>query len=486
MSIGALLLVAAIPWGVGRLVERTFVTRVEELTGGANALLRMRLVRYERGWLVSEAVHRVELDDASSSFDLVHRIDHLPRVGEGWARVRSVPQWRGAARERMAHYFDDNAPVTVDTVVGFHGNLSMQLRSPAFDRTLAEEPDVRMTWGGAQGELQVSADGKARARLAVPGLAMHGQGVIATFADLRIQGDWQSTPDPAAWSGETQLIVSAIGLSSPEGGARLRHVEAAIERRDRGDTIGLSCRVRIGEGTALDERDREGFRNGVIALHLEQLDKKALRTYLERMSDLPAALPQAQQSRANAQLALVLLADLLEGAPRLRIEQAGLTTAKGGFSATGVLGFDPERPGTSESDLLARLRLELGVDVSASLLEAWLSRDTYRGVEAALLERGGEVDEALAQELTQRFVRERIDTWTAAGMVVADRDRYKVQIQLARGHLRVNGVPSDALLSSDRMEDVPAGASSLSPHGQGAAPQLHISGEIASVPDKKR
>ena len=483
VAIGTLLVAAAIPWGVGRFAENWFVSRMEQLGGGAHALLRMRLVRYQRGWLASEAVTRVELGAPGDGFDLVHHIDHLPRLGEGWARVRSTPRWNGPAQARMAHYFGTNAPFSADTVIGFDGALALRLHSPAFSSTLADEPEVRLTWGGAQGDLHADADGRARIRLAMPGLALHGPGVVATFADLRVQGDWQGRPDPTAWSGTTQLSVSAVGLAGPEGGARLRRVEAGLERRDQGDTIALSGRVGIAEGTAVDAGAEEGFRDGAVAVQLDRLDKKALRTYLTRMAALPAALPEAQHTRANTRIALALLADLLEGGPRLRIEHARLTTPNGGFSVSGVLGVERAVSGASADDLLARLRLDLGAEVSAGLLEAWLARDIRPGVEAALLERGA-TDGALVRELTQRVVRERIADWTTAGILAVDRDRFVLRIALARGHLRVNGIPSDALLpAADALPSLPHGMS-RGAHGAGIPLAPRVSGEIASVRER--
>lgn len=480
VSIGALLVLAAIPWGVGHLVEHVLCERVERLAAGADAMLRTRLVRYERGWLTSKAVHRVELVNATA-FEIHHVADHLPRVGEGWARVRSVPLLSADAQALADHYFGSSAPMTADTVVGFDGSLSVSLRSPAFAKALTDEPDVRFTWGGAQGSLHVDSRGSARMLFEVPGLAMHGQGVVATFADLRVDGDWRSTAD--AWSGRTSMSVSAIGLSSPEGGARLRRLEAAFEREDLGKTIALSCRVRVGEGTSLDAGAEDGFRDGAIDIHLDRLGKEALRTYLERMARLPAALPESEQTRVNARMALALLADLLEGAPRLRIERARLTTPNGSFAASGVLAIDPVHAGAGDRDLLSRLRLDARVEVSARLLEGWMARDTYRGVSAALLERSGEVDEQFARDLTERFVRERIEVWTSAGILAADRDRYRVQIDLARGHLRVNGVPSDALLPGRSADPGPApgdiGTTRFVPPRRPSAP---VSGQIASVP----
>ena len=479
VSIGLVLVIAAIPWLVGRAVEDDFIVRLERLAGGADALLQMRLVQYERGWLASVAVHRVMLGD-SGTFDIVHRFDHLPRVGEGWARVRSVPVWRGHADDVVRHYFGSSAPVTVDTVIGFDGTLLMSLRSPAFGKALVEEPDVRLTWGGAEGWMQVAADGRARVQVNVPGLAMHGQGVVATFADLRLDGDWRTARDPMSWAGRTLLRVSAIGLSGPDGGARLRHVETELERHDEGDSVSLAARLQVGEGVPVGDGANEALRNAVLELRLDQLGKPALRTYLERMAHLPTGLPPGQQTHASAHMALALLADLLEGAPRLRIEQLRLTTPNGSFSAAGVLAIEPDSSAAPDGDLFSRLRLDARVDISQRLLEGWLARDMRPGVEAALLERRGEVDARLARELTERFARERIDAWTAAGILAAERDRYQVRVKLAEGQFSLNGVPSERLLPSGSGKAAPGAQPGPARHGSEAATVSAVSGEMAA------
>jgi len=492
VSIGVLLVAAAIPWYVGRIVEDRFVGRIEQLMGGTAGVLGVSLLRYDRGWFASEAVHRINPGgDPSASFEVHHRIDHLPRLREGWARVHSFPVWSAGGRDTARYYFGDSAPVTLESVVGFDGALDVTLHSPAFGKALEDEPDMRFTWGGAQGWLRVDREGKARMQLKVPGLALHGQGVVATFADLKLDGDWRGSADPAAWSGKTLLSVSAVGLSSPEGGARLRHVEAGLERRDEGETIAMSVRLRVGEGSALGEGGvpaqdgDEGFREAALDLHLDRLGKRALRTYVERMSQLPAVLPEEEHTRVNAGMALALLADLLEGEPELRIERARLTTPNGSFSAAGVLTVDPAQADPAGSDLLSRLRLHVRVDVSEKLLEGWLARDTYRGVEAALRERSGEVDEQLARELTGRFVRERIEGWTAAGILATDRDRYLVKIDLARGHLSVNGVPSDALLPAPRLDPAAGGEPDRAGPRSARATPSPDSGEMSPVHDRR-
>jgi len=485
VSIGALAVAATIPWGVGRLAEHRFVQALQRAAGGADAMARVRLVRYERGWLSSSAVHRVALtDDAAGVFEIHHRIDHLPRLGEGLARVQSRPEWTGDMKDAVAHYFGEDAPLSADTVVGFDGSLTMTMHSPAFDKALAEEPAVRVTWGGAQGSLHIDAAGRANMRLNVPGLAMHGQGVVATFADMRVEGQWVGTQDPGAWSGETLLKVSAIGLSSPQGGARLRHVEAAVERRDQGQTIRLAGRLRIGEGNTLESEDEDSFREAVLELELDGLDKKALSAYADRVAQSSRPLPEAQQARANAQLALALLGDLLQGAPELRIRRLGLITPQGSFTASGALGIQAVHSGEGDADLLSRLRLDGQIDISVALLEGWLARDTYRGVQAALMERGGEVDETLARELTQRFVRERIQSWASSGILATDRDRYTVQVKLAHGHLSVNDVPSDELLPSHSPDAL---LDSLEQAAARGSPATHarVSGEIPPVHNRR-
>ncbi|MCW5620359.1 MAG: DUF945 family protein [Burkholderiales bacterium] len=438
-AIGVLALAVAVPWGAGWIAGQRFLSGLEHLAG--SAMLDLSLVSYQRGWLSSTAVHRLESPGtAHETLEIHHRIEHFPFSGAGLARISSAPQWPYATQTTIAYYFGASPPVSAQTLVGMDGSLAMTLHSPAFGKPLLQDPAIKLTWGGARGSLRYAPSGATRVELQVPGLAMQGQGVVATFADLRLEGDSGAVSD-AGWTGQALLKVSAIGLSSPQGGARLRHLETVLQRHDQGDMVRLGYRLNIGEGTALGadgERD-DSFRDGVLEVELDRIDRQALQRYLQRVAHGPP--------EARAQLALAFLGELLQGAPELRIERVGLHTSQGTLSASGIAGLTGAQPdGGAVVDLLSRMRLDGDIDVSAALLEGWLSRDTYRGVTAALYARNAEVDEALAHALTRRFVRERIAAWSASGMLAAERDRYRMRVNLMHGHLSINGVPRDDLL----------------------------------------
>ena len=85
---------AVLPWYLGVEAEKRFQEGLAEY-GSANSPFAVKLVRYERGWFESTALHRVSVKaDPTIYFDVHHAIDHLPdpRVGFHTQRAQTPRQ----------------------------------------------------------------------------------------------------------------------------------------------------------------------------------------------------------------------------------------------------------------------------------------------------------------------------------------------------------------------------------------------------------
>src|SRR5262244_3384008 len=90
---------AAVPWYVGNQYERQVRDEVSELSRAVQSPLNVMLVRYNRGWLSSEAVVRFTLRAEPQLFlDVRQQISQWPEPSSGWLRVRSLPEWSGPVK----------------------------------------------------------------------------------------------------------------------------------------------------------------------------------------------------------------------------------------------------------------------------------------------------------------------------------------------------------------------------------------------------
>jgi Bacterial protein of unknown function (DUF945) len=145
---------AAIPWYVGSQYERAVRDEVGELSRAAQSPLNVTLVRYNRGWLSSEAVVRFTLKAEPRLFlDLRQQISQWPDPNSGWLRVRSLPEWSGPVKAALDYYFDGHPALSFDSVVGFDGGHKTTFSSPAFKKPSQHDPAATVSWGGLHGAL---------------------------------------------------------------------------------------------------------------------------------------------------------------------------------------------------------------------------------------------------------------------------------------------------------------------------------------------
>jgi hypothetical protein len=136
------------------------------------------------------ALHRVSLKaDPDVYFDVHHAIDHLPDPRAGLIHMRSTPRWPQQVQAAADYYFAKQPALTVDTVVDFEHNVAVRIASPAFSRPLLTQPDVKLTWGGAQGTLRFSSGSKMKLYMSMPRLGFDGGGTVADLTRASLQGE---------------------------------------------------------------------------------------------------------------------------------------------------------------------------------------------------------------------------------------------------------------------------------------------------------
>jgi uncharacterized protein YdgA (DUF945 family) len=442
---------AAFPWYLGRQAEQRFLAGLKHPALGENSAVAVSLVQYERGWLNSSAVHRVALKaDPDVYFDVHHAIGHLPDPERGLVTVHSTPRWPQKVQAAADYYFGNRPALSVHTVVDFERNVSMTLESPAFSKPMLTRPEVKLTWGGGSGRISVTGPARVAVTFDLPRVQVDGSALSATFADMKVQGDWDVTGNQAEWSGQTSMGIGELSLASPFGSASLKGVDSSVVQRNQGATVLVGYTLKVREGlTAAAGEQAQGFRDAVLEIELDRLDKQVLAKYFDDVADAERAAvsPQAHQ-RLAAQLAMSMMSELLKGSPEMRVKKLGMTMAKGSLSGSAVLGFDGSGMGQggAPAEMLSRVRFSGSAELSTTLLQAWLEKQARAQASSALTAQGAPPEEARVHALTQQIAQQTLAGLEASGLLKAEGDKFVVRAELTAGSLSINGMAGDQFL----------------------------------------
>ena len=446
---------AAFPWYVGVEVEQQIVAALAKDAADGNSPVAITLVQYRRGWLHSAATHRVALKaDPEVHFDVHHAIRHVPDPTRGFVVIQSTPQWPKKVQAAADYYFGSKPAFSAQTVVAFDQTVAMSVESPAFSKPMLAQPEVKLTWGGANGSMSLTERTKMTLALEMPRIALEGGGVQATFAGMQVRGDWQTAGNQADWSGRTHLDVREMSFASPFGNATLKGIETSAVQRNQGQTVllGYTLKVREGAGNGPGEAT-QSFKNAVLDVEVDRLDKQALSKYFDDVAGADQAqLAPDAYNRLVAHLAMGMFGDLLKGSPELRVKRIAVQTDNGQVSGSAVLGFDGQgfnaQPGApaSPGELMQRVKFTGAAELSSTLLQAWMAGDAREQALHALAAQGASFEEAQLQTLSQEMVRQQLAALEATGLLKAEGDKFVIRAEYAAGSLMINGVRGDRFL----------------------------------------
>ncbi len=442
---------AAFPWYLGRQVEQRFLAGPTHPALDDNSAVAVSLVQYERGWLNSSAVHRVALQaEPDVYFDVHHAIRHWPDPERGLVMVHSTPRWPLKVQAAADYYFGQQPALSVHTVVDFDRNLSMTLESPAFSKPMLTRPEVKLTWGGGSGRISTTGPAHVAVTFDLPRLQVDGGRLSATFAGMKVQGDWDVSGNQAEWSGQTSMAIGELSLASPFGSASLKGVDSSVVQRNQGATVLVGYTLKVREGvTAAAGEQAQGFRDVALEIELDRLDKQVLAKYFDDVAEAErmATDPQAHK-RLAARLAMSMMSELLKSSPEMRVKKLGMTLANGSLSGSAVLGFDGNGMGQggAPAEMLSRVKFSGSAELSTTLLQAWLEKQAREQASNALTAQGTPPEEARVHALTQQIAQQTLAGLEASGLLKAEGDKFVVRAELAAGSLLINGMAGDQFL----------------------------------------
>lgn len=429
----------ALPWYLGLQAEQAMRLELSAMSRRAQFPLNVAFMRYDRGWLSSTAVTRVALKGHPSVYlDVRHEISQVPTPGVGWLHIRSEPQFNGAIKPIIEHYFAGRPAIAVDSVVAFDGTRKTFFRSPSFSEPVHGAPGMKLTWGGLEGTISVEQGERVVASASAPGLALEGGDTQAGLKNLQFDANWEMLGSAADWQGDTRIKLGELHFSGPHDHVAMKELSGAAYQRNKGDNVMLGYEVKVGAGSSAKVGEGENsFSNAVLNVEVDQIDKKVLTRYLDPGAN--GQPPAPTQSEPESFLALA--ADLLRGSPVLRIKELGVETPSGAISAHATVSFDGSnlRDVSFYPDMLTRVRAKGDVAIAASLLRSQLQRNLRPQVEMALVQQGAQGTEENIKSVSEKFTDAELKSLTDSGILRASGSNFTVEAEVVGGQVLLNG-----------------------------------------------
>jgi uncharacterized protein YdgA (DUF945 family) len=462
------------PWYAGMRAEQALRANAESFGTDKQSPLAISYTRFERGWRNSRAVTRVALKaDPAVYFDVQHEISHMPDR-ESWMRVRSVPQISGAMKANLDYYFGGQAPLVIDTVIGYDGSRVTQFTSPAFSKPLHQRPETTVSWGGLHGQLRVDAGDRWVGSATLPSLVVEGGDTQMILTGMKIDGAWTVHGAAIDWEGETKVGVAECKFITPLQQFAIRDFGVAGYQRSKGNSVTLGYALRIGSGSAVEAGAAgQTINNLVLELELDKLDKPALAKYLSDLSNAEKLIVAPEvRTRLAAQLVMNLAGELLRGSPEMRIKQVGVETPAGSVLAHATVSFDGTNlPAAAFSpEMLSRIKAKADVKMSGTLLRTQLQQQLRSKVEVALRQQGGIGTEENIRAMSEKATEEQLKGFTDAGLLRASGPDFTIEAEFAQGRILVNGMPANQLFGGMFAAPAPALPQEKPPEHEAAAP----------------
>ena len=386
-----LILVAVVaPYFIGAKVETEFREGIAQAKTEYG--YPIELTDYERGWLHSHAVTRVQIED--TTFDVEHEITHGPLFVFGWARIHSALP--NDISPEMAHFFDES-PLVANTKLGFGGGYRIGIQSPAFDKDVPDEPGVHLTWQGLKG-YYARHDNEVDLQLNGGGLKLDAENRHLVVDDIQVSGDGSAMENieeadaKLDWDSRFEAKLGHYRMYDDAGafdlayGMRL-HANTAngdndtVEFHAGYDITDLQLKAKPDDGDPIDVSvDQAAIKLGLTGLKAGPLQEAVVAL---REIDPSQHSPERVQA-LSARVFTELAPEILAGTPKLSVTIPPVETGHGeaqGKVSAGLISNDELPPEVADMRrrmpvlaMAQRLTLDADVFVDEQLID-WVTKN---------------------------------------------------------------------------------------------------------------
>ncbi|MDR0736960.1 MAG: YdgA family protein [Zoogloeaceae bacterium] len=388
----------------------------------------IRLERYELGIFGATAQTRVMMGPTASIL-----INHKIRYGLGtgftsYGKVRTeveLPQEiSGMARILFgSDLFGGRAPLAVDSVIGWTGDMRHRIESPGFTGKAKGVMDI--AWGGIDGEISIGPGRRSVAwRLELPGFSMANNKNRIEIGRLHTKGDTARAEAHLFWIGQAELGIDKLVIQIKDKLEKtkrdlLPHVELenlklSSDTRENSGSVDSTVTFSLDRAVAADDT----LDAAQWTLAVENLDADALDAFLKivetfRQGDNEVT-PQVLADALKQEPALT--AAFLRRKPVIALKDGGVRLKQGDFRLNARLSYAGDNP--EQFDPERDLLIEANSDISRALLAHLISGK----VSSQMENNDTPLDGAQTEEMGRTFIAQLVDLqiaeWVNKGFLI--------------------------------------------------------------------
>ena len=449
VAIGAVVVVGAAYAGATAWAGQKTQARYQEQVAkvqGQYPFLKVGEQRYQKGFFSSTNTMSFQIGCPSAdgkpapSIVVVDTIHHGPIAGGSIAAavIDSQIGLGGEPGQRAAAMFG-GAPLTAHTVVGFAGNYSSTVHSPAAKIPVPAGAEV--AWLGLDGTVEGSADARdVSYRMKSPGLSISdpAHGALIKVSALEMHADQKAINGSGllkVGKADGSLGAMEMTIAPPAGGASAaRPMSAMLTAVKFNSETSVTDDLLGGTGTLSGAGAVDGTKIDKVEMKvsMKRIHAPTYQRLVETMSKANPGCDAAGKAAADPAAMLAKLqadlAALLQFNPEFALDQLAVDYGGQRGELAYAVAMQGVTPSEAQTPLMLLLMQHGHATASARLPVAWI-RQLSQASSARL--QGTAPDPAMVDVM--------IDQMAAQGYLVRDGEFVKSSAEFAGGQLKVNG-----------------------------------------------
>lgn len=452
ISIVVLLLalaLAAAPYWLGMQTESAFNDTVKGMVTRSG--MPSTNYAFSRGWLKSEASHKMLLPTAPIIIDATHRIEHGPlplsqllsgEFAPALALIKTTLRFTPSADAPagLAESLKTLPPMETETVLDLSGNGTSKFGITSATR---KQGGTTIRWDTGEGQMQFDREWKKiTAEFSLPKLSINSAGGELTIKNIRLSSDmYEGTA--GYMFGRNNLSVASFTM---EPLMNIQGIKLSAIAQPKGPFVTMH----INYGIKALQIAKDNYGPGTLNLVIRNLDAKTLKQFETDMNQINSrALPQEQAQMMIAGKTLELAGKLSQNNPEIELTKLSFIAPGGQLTGKAKFVIQGKEQDLSANPMLLLTAVKGSAELSIpqSLAKAVVLPQIQRDIRN--LGREGKLSSSeatnltpealnkIAEEVYPQYLRESgLGRW-----LVKKGNTYHFSMSVNRGQIVVNGVP---------------------------------------------
>lgn len=440
---------AAAPFWLGMQTESAFNNTVKGMTTRSG--MPSTNYTFSRGWLNSEASHKMLLPTAPIVIDATHLVEHGPlplsqllsgQLTPALAQIKTTLRFTPSADAPagLAKTLKSLPPLEIETVLDLSGNGTSNFGITSASR---KQGETTILWEAGEGQMQFDRDWKKiTAEFSLPKFLVKSARGELTIKNIRFSSDmYEGTA--GYMFGRNQFSVASFAMKPL---VNIQGMKLSAIAQSKGPFVNLH----VNYGVKALQIAKDSYGPGKLNLVVRNLDAKTLKQFENDMNQISGrALPEEQAQMMIAGKTLELAGKLSQNNPEIELTRLNFVAPGGQLTGNAKFIVQGKEQDLSANPMLLLTAVKGSAELSIpqSLAKAvvlpQIQRDIRNlGKEGKLSssEATNLTPEALgkiAEEVYPQYLQESgLGRW-----LVKQGNTYHFSMSVNRGQITINGVP---------------------------------------------